>query len=433
MDRRLDPRSIVTPYAFAVHPDLLGRPLATPWQRLGAILVDLVVIGFISQIGLAPLAIGSTVLLFWLAFRKPGKVVFGKIFRIAVGCLGFMVLTGTLLVILWFRYEPEIGAFLESAIESQTQTEELAGGGDTSETEEGALGVLDVVRAAREALALQGAATREEAQPLMNDFVLSVFEAGLARSQIRDLLGGLIPEDAIWAPDAQDMMNEAMGNLAPTEGQAAENPPIEGEGDLEEASLTLSPVATDIIDSLNRTIQLTEEARADAETALERTQQALERTEQALKDEQARGPFSWIWNLIDKLGTWSAWAAIYLTIAHAWWRGTSIGKKLFRIRVVMIDKRPLNWWLSFERTGGYAAGFATGLLGFAQIFWDPNRQAIHDKVSETIVIQDGKTQVPGPWIEEGTVQWTRGRHAAEETPSVQWTRGRRAGEETPEV
>ena len=67
----------------------------------------------------------------------------------------------------------------------------------------------------------------------------------------------------------------------------------------------------------------------------------------------------------------------------------------------MIDKRPLNWWLSFERAGGYAAGFATGLLGFAQIFWDPNRQAIHDKVSETIVIQDGKEPVPGPWIGEG--------------------------------
>jgi len=83
MDRRLDPRSIVTPYAFSVHPDLLGRPLATPWQRLGAILVDLVIIGFISQIGLAPLAIGSAALLFWLAFRKPGKEVFGKVFRIA--------------------------------------------------------------------------------------------------------------------------------------------------------------------------------------------------------------------------------------------------------------------------------------------------------------------------------------------------------------
>ena len=40
------------------------------------------------------------------------------------------------------------------------------------------------------------------------------------------------------------------------------------------------------------------------------------------------------------------------------------------------------------------------MLGFAQIFWDPNRQAIHDKVSETIVIQEGKDAVPGPWMAE---------------------------------
>ena len=104
MDRRFDPRTIVTPYAFAVHPDLLGRPLATPWQRLGAILVDLVIIGFISQVGVAPLAIASTVLLFWLALRKPGRDVLGKVFRIAVGCLGFLVLTATAGVILWINY-----------------------------------------------------------------------------------------------------------------------------------------------------------------------------------------------------------------------------------------------------------------------------------------------------------------------------------------
>jgi hypothetical protein len=78
----------------------------------------------------------------------------------------------------------------------------------------------------------------------------------------------------------------------------------------------------------------------------------------------------------------------------------------------------LNWWLSFERAGGYAAGFATGLLGFAQIFWDPNRQAIHDKVSETIVIQDGQQPVPGPWIEEGKSQWTSGPHGEQSTPGA---------------
>ena len=74
MDRRHDPRTIVTPYAFSVHPDLLGRPLATPWQRLGAIAIDGVVIFGLTRIGGLTLALASTLLLFWLAFRKPGRM-----------------------------------------------------------------------------------------------------------------------------------------------------------------------------------------------------------------------------------------------------------------------------------------------------------------------------------------------------------------------
>ena len=91
MDRRQDPRTIVTPYAFSVHPDLLGVPLATPWQRLGAITLDGVVIIGLSQIGGLTLAVASSILLFWLAFRGPGQNVIGKLFRLAAGCLGLVV------------------------------------------------------------------------------------------------------------------------------------------------------------------------------------------------------------------------------------------------------------------------------------------------------------------------------------------------------
>ncbi|MFH1766058.1 MAG: RDD family protein [Gemmatimonadota bacterium] len=414
MDRRFDPRSIVTPYAFAVHPDLLGRPLATPWQRLGAIVVDLIVIGFISQIGAAPLAIGSTALLFWLALRKPGREVFGKVFRIAVGCLGFLVLTVTILIVLLIRYGDEvqdIARELGADLQAESGAGLGAGAGDEEGAGGGQVGILDIVEGFQGVVALQNAATREEAQALMDDFVLGAFDAGLPRNQIRELLRGIVPDGATWAPDADGMVDEAIRALSLGELEDREDPGVEVQAGAGEPLAALSPAAADSFDRLNRAIRLAQEDRDDAQVALERTQRALEA-------KQDQGAFSWLRGFIDDLGIGFGWAALYLTVSHAWWRGTSLGKKLFRIRVVMIDKRPLNWWLSFERAGGYAAGFATGLLGFAQIFWDPNRQAIHDKVSETVVIQDGKMPVPGPWIEEGTAQWTRGRHGAQETPGA---------------
>jgi hypothetical protein len=52
-------------------------------------------------------------------------------------------------------------------------------------------------------------------------------------------------------------------------------------------------------------------------------------------------------------------------------------------------------WASFERSAGYAAGLFTGLMGYAQVYWDRNRQAIQDKISETVVIRDlGVTALP---------------------------------------
>ncbi len=411
MDRRFDPRSIVTPYAFSVHPDLLGVPLTTPGQRLGAILIDLVVIGLLSQIGAVPLAAASTLLLFWLAFKKPGRDVFGKVFRIAVGCLGFLVLVVTVIGILVIRYGEDLqelvqemeGTPQEQATEAPSGVEGRAGG---------AGGLLDVIQAIQVAASFGDAESREEAQTIANQVAQNADELNLRRSDIRELLAGLMPEEADWSDDTEEIIDEAMESLASSENtpEEARTPEPQSEAVAEAGTGTegggapegLSEEALDSIATLGREIQLLTEDRVDLEGALRNTQEELGAV-------QNSGLVAWLWNLVDELGLGFGWAALYLTITHAWWKGTTVGKKLLRIRVVMIDLRPLNWWLSFERAGGYAAGFATGFLGFAQIFWDPNRQAIHDKVSETIVIKEGGTPVPGPWIEEGKAQWARGR------------------------
>jgi len=410
MDRRLDPRSIVTPYAFSVHPDLLGMPLATPWQRLGAILVDLVLIGFISQVGLAPLAVLTTLFLFWMAYRKPGRDVLGKLFRIAVGCLGFVVLGVTLLVVFWLRYGDDVRDALEEG-EAGIQLPVPVGlTGDSLDEPEGrSVGILDIVEGFRGAIDLQQAADREEAQVLLNDLARGAQDAGLSQAQTRDFLSGLIPEGAVWSSASGEMLDQAVAALGtPAAEEGAPAGPIVSTDSLVSVE-PLSQPAADSIARLNQALQRSQEENADLQSTLNRTSQELE-------SRQQDGPLAWMFDFIDELGIGFGWAALYLTFTHAWWNGTSVGKRLFRIRVVMIDKRPLNWWLSFERAGGYAAGFATGLLGFAQIFWDPNRQAIHDKVSETLVIQEGKQPIPGPWIEEGRKQWRRGGYDASQVP-----------------
>jgi hypothetical protein len=92
--------------------------------------------------------------------------------------------------------------------------------------------------------------------------------------------------------------------------------------------------------------------------------------------------------LLDDIGFGFGWAAVYFSLLTSWWQGQTLGKKLLGLRVVQLNGKPLSVWDSFNRYGGYAAGFATGLLGFAQVLWDANRQAIHDKISFTVVLDE---------------------------------------------
>lgn len=100
----------------------------------------------------------------------------------------------------------------------------------------------------------------------------------------------------------------------------------------------------------------------------------------------------WGKGVMKDLGLSFGWAAFYFTVLTALWNGQTPGKKMLSIRVIQLDGTPLSIWDSFGRYGGYAAGLATGFMGFLQIYWEPNRQAIHDKISATIVIDVKKHQ-----------------------------------------
>ena len=81
------------------------------------------------------------------------------------------------------------------------------------------------------------------------------------------------------------------------------------------------------------------------------------------------------------------WAGVYFTLSLAWLGGRTPGKWIVGTRVVRLDGRPLTTLDAFTRYGGYAAGLATGLIGFARVLWEPNRQAIEDKIAWTVVVR----------------------------------------------
>ena len=93
---------------------------------------------------------------------------------------------------------------------------------------------------------------------------------------------------------------------------------------------------------------------------------------------------------LDTMGITLGWVGAYFTLLTFFLDGQTPAKRWLGIRVVRLDGRPLNLWLCFERFSGYTAGLATGLLGFLQIYWDRNRQVIHDKIAATVVIRESR-------------------------------------------
>jgi hypothetical protein len=87
-----------------------------------------------------------------------------------------------------------------------------------------------------------------------------------------------------------------------------------------------------------------------------------------------------------RLGRSFGWAVAYFTLLPFWWQGRTVGKWLFGLRIVELTGKPLGLMTCFGRYGGYAAGLVTGGMGFLQVLWDANRQAVQDKLAHTVVV-----------------------------------------------
>ncbi|MFM0326888.1 RDD family protein [Caballeronia glebae] len=69
--------------------------------------------------------------------------------------------------------------------------------------------------------------------------------------------------------------------------------------------------------------------------------------------------------------------------------GTSPGKRVVRSRIVDADSHePMTRRQAVLRTMGYALTFAICGAGFVWVMFNPRRQALHDRIANTVVVSE---------------------------------------------
>ncbi|UCF21358.1 MAG: RDD family protein [Gemmatimonadota bacterium] len=368
-----DQREIITPDAFSVAPELLGIPLARPWRRGVAMGIDLFLIAVLSQAGWLVLGLGVAVLFFRLALRR-SRGPLRKSARVALfGSLG----TATAAVTLWasgcFSGLPSPGELGEGVVTSGLGIDQPAVRAVT--------GVLGDYRA------LQQAETEDEAREAARELSERMRTLGMNSQDIRSFLDSLaVARGEPWAPGAVRAGYQSVLGGSPAESSLPENPDSLVVAYTEALRDGDSSRVVAIRDRLGAT--LAAERLSDQRGRIE----ALEKERDRLQAEAAEegGLINLILKVANEIGIEFGWSALYFTLFPLFWSGRTPGKRLLRIRVVRLDAKPLGWWSALNRFGGYAASIFTGLLGFFEMFWDDNRQALQDRIASTVVILEPK-------------------------------------------
>ena len=341
-----DPKQIVTPFAFEVHPDLLGLPLASPRRRLFALLLDLLIASILTALGAFFLATATSILFFWLAIRTRGNVWWKNIFR-----YGAAAFVSILVFALTFNVTKNEEGFDSGVVTYNTPDGEVVTGSTDN---------ID-----------WGSFANQITELSTNDSL-----------DIEDQLEGI----------ALDLENQLKGNSESTDELPSELFEDEFILNLRELGFAISQNDTTTIDSLRSKMApvLASVELAKQEDKLDKLDDRVDKLKEDNEKltEQVENP-SFLRSLkatAEDFGLSVGWIGVYFVLCTAFFRGQTLGKRLLNLRVVRLNNKPIGLLYSFERFGGYAAGIATGLLGFAQVYWDANRQAIHDKIAATVVL-----------------------------------------------
>jgi uncharacterized RDD family membrane protein YckC len=82
---------------------------------------------------------------------------------------------------------------------------------------------------------------------------------------------------------------------------------------------------------------------------------------------------------------------VYFAVLVKLMKGQTPGKKMMKCRVVSLVHHEITWWHSIERALGYGASLLEAGFGFVQFFLTRNRQCVHDRIAETIVVDESSS------------------------------------------
>ncbi len=379
--RSTDPRTIITPDAFSVAPELLGLPLARPWRRAAAILVDLVLVTILANAQAVFFAFAAGFFVFWLATRGlSGAPSAGRrVARVTLGCLGALALTIGVLA---------VGTAL--FVDSDTIIGELETGSG-EEIAMSAATVRDFVQLATAPDSASAAAAADRAVERMRDREVPPEEIRAALEELQSEMEEETTGRALQALDAVLARTEASPptDTVPADVSVDSLLAVYADARARNDSAAMARLGPRLGAEL--AVEQLEEAESSARRQEDRAaslREELTEAEAELEEERDRGILASVYAVLDDVGLGLGWAGLYFTFFLGRWEGRTPGKRLLGIRVVRLDGRPLGYWVSFERYGGYAASLFTGLEGFARLIWDPNRQALEDRLAGTVVLRD---------------------------------------------
>jgi len=354
---RQETRQILTPFAFKIDETLFGVALAKPWKRGLAILIDLFLIASLSEMPGEVLALVIAITMFKLGSKKRaqqlGKVKGRKrraIMRFFGAFILFIVLVSTLP-----KYFNDFTSGDDSSVITSSDNGQVLTGAESLEF---AALVLEVTAKLGGSECDSTACWQKELIPVVD----KAKTLSLEREVVADSLESITEETALNNQEQKQLKQELLNyfdSLSVKDGVA-----------VNAASLPASPQ--------------NDKSKRDTEKVT--TLDSVKQSDAKKEDKDISSIMNWVKGIIEDLGLEFGWAAFYFTAFTALWKGQTPGKKLLRIKVLQLDGTPLSLSDSFGRYGGYGAGIATGLLGFLQIYWDPNRQAMHDKISATVVM-----------------------------------------------